>query len=51
MKEAGTSHWTSHNTGATNSSGFTVLSGGYGYIGGGFNTDFLFYRFTSWHPG
>jgi len=37
MKEAGTSHWDSPNTGATNSSGFTALPGGYRYSNGSFN--------------
>jgi uncharacterized protein (TIGR02145 family) len=36
MKEAGLSHWQSPNTGATNSSGFTALPGGYRDCGGSF---------------
>ncbi|MFC1554128.1 fibrobacter succinogenes major paralogous domain-containing protein [candidate division KSB1 bacterium] len=38
LKESGTSHWTSPNTGATNESGFTALPGGYRYSSNG---DFL----------
>lgn len=36
MKEAGTAHWSSPNTGATNSSGYTVLPGGCRYYSGNF---------------
>jgi len=37
LKEAGTTHWSSPNTGATNSSGFTGLPGGYQFTNGSFN--------------
>jgi uncharacterized protein (TIGR02145 family) len=36
LKETGTTHWTSPNTGATNETGFTALPGGYRYNNGTF---------------
>ncbi len=36
LKETGITHWSSPNTGATNSSGFTVLPGGYTFPNGSF---------------
>lgn len=37
LKETGTTHWTPPNSGATNSSGFTGLPGGYRHFAGTFN--------------
>ena len=42
MKEIGTTHWISPNTGATNSSGFTGLPGGYRNYDGLFNYYYLY---------
>ena len=38
LKETGTTHWASPNTGATNETGFTALPGGLRYSGGNFLT-------------
>jgi uncharacterized protein (TIGR02145 family) len=47
MKEAGTSHWDSPNTGATNSSGFSALPAGVRYTDGYFNSLFSYVYFWS----
>jgi len=46
MKEAGTTHWSSPNLGATNESGFTGLPGGYRYAWDYFNN--ITYDGTFW---
>jgi uncharacterized protein (TIGR02145 family) len=38
LKETGTAHWISPNTGATNSSGFSALPGGFRYNDGAFSS-------------
>jgi uncharacterized protein (TIGR02145 family) len=47
MKETGTTHWQSPNAGATNSSGFTALPGGYGYGNSGDYIGFYSYFWSS----
>jgi uncharacterized protein (TIGR02145 family) len=47
MKEAGTSHWISPNTGATNESGFTALPGGYRDVNSSFSSNTSNGRFWS----
>jgi uncharacterized protein (TIGR02145 family) len=42
LKEAGTVHWASPNTGATNETGFTALPGGLRYDSGTFTGDIYF---------
>jgi uncharacterized protein (TIGR02145 family) len=46
MKESGTAHWESPNTGANNQSGFSALPGGYRYENGDF--DYLGYYAYFW---
>jgi len=47
LKETGSEHWNSPNSGATNSSGFTALAGGYRDIDGGFFDKLVYARFWS----
>lgn len=42
LKETGTTHWSSPNTGATNETGFTALPGGHRYTFGAFSVIGLF---------
>ena len=47
MKEADYDHWYSPNTGATNSSGWTGLPGGYRYSGGFYNNGYVGYWWSA----
>ena len=51
MKEAGYDHWYSPNTGATNSSGFTGLPGGYRYSGGFYSNGYYGYWWSASESG
>ena len=52
MKETGTEHWNSPNTGATNESGFTALPGGYrGYNGSYYRMGYSGYFWSSTESG
>lgn len=52
LKEAGTTHWQRPNTGATNSSGFTALPGGYRINSGTFNDEMgYWWSSTETDPG
>jgi uncharacterized protein (TIGR02145 family) len=52
LKEAGTTHWASPNTGATNSSGFTALPGGrHGTDGNFYNETYYAYFWSSSESG
>ncbi len=53
MKEAGTLHWAAPNAGATNSSGFTALPGGYRYFSSNFLNladNAIFWSSTEYSP-
>ena len=47
MKETGTAHWKSPNTGATDKSGFSALPGGYRYHDGFYHMSYHAYFFSS----
>jgi uncharacterized protein (TIGR02145 family) len=51
IKETGTSHWTSPNTGATNTSWFTALPGGFNNSTGGFShlSDYAYFWSSTEH--